>query len=201
MRHDALGLRHAALHLDRLAASAGWFGFPFDRVALEQQLRELAPVDRPHRLRVVLAVDGSVGIEPELLAESHVPVRLAIDTVATQSDDPFCCHKTTWRRHYTEAMSRQADADDVVLVNEHGNAMETTVANLLYRVGGQWFTPSLGDGGLPGIARQVAIASGEVLERSIRADELATCVELAVLNDLRGRRPAVLVAQTVHLTG
>ncbi|HRE03774.1 MAG TPA: aminotransferase class IV, partial [Ilumatobacteraceae bacterium] len=83
-----------------------------------------------------------------------------------RSDDPFCCHKTTFRRHYDEARARHPDADDVVLVNEHGCVVETTIATIAARVGGRWYVPPLGDGGLDGIGRAVALAAGQVEERS-----------------------------------
>ena len=117
---------------------------------------------------------------------------LAIDTVVTRSDDPFCCHKTTWRRHYDEARRRHPLAGDVILVNERGNAIETTIANLAYRIGDRWYCPPLADGGLAGVARAHEIASGRLTERSIAAVTLVDCDELAVVNDLRGWRPAVL---------
>jgi para-aminobenzoate synthetase / 4-amino-4-deoxychorismate lyase len=192
LRHDSRGILNRGVHLDRLEASARWFGFRFDRSSLEAQLALLVPVAEPHRLRLVVEQDGSTTIEQDPLDDAPVPVRLAIDTTVTMSDDPFCCHKTTWRRHYTDARRRHPDADDVVLVNEFGNVMETTISNLLYRIGDRWYTPPLDDGGLPGVGRLLAVASGEVTERSIRAVDVATCDELAVVNDLRGRRPANL---------
>jgi para-aminobenzoate synthetase / 4-amino-4-deoxychorismate lyase len=198
LRHDARGVLNRALHLDRLEASARWFGFQFDRAALEAQLAVLPAVAEPHRLRLVVERDGSTVIEQDPLDEAPVPVRLAVDKVVTLSDDPFSCHKTTWRRHYTDARRRHPDADDVVLVNEHGRIIETTIANVLYRIGDQWFTPPLDDGGLPGIGRKLALASGEVRERPLAADEVASCDELALINDLRGRRPAVLIGSTTQ---
>ena len=118
---------------------------------------------------------------------------MAIDHVTMRSDDPFCCHKTTWRRHYDEARARHPGADDVILVNEHEHAVETTIANLAYRVGDRWYTPPLDDGGLAGVGRSIALADGRLTERSIDAAHLATVDELAVVSSLRGWRPARLV--------
>ena len=190
------GVRNLARHLDRLGQSADWFGFGFDRRAIESVVQRLAPSDSPQRLRIVLDTAGGV----QLIRSEHVltpvPVRLALDTAVMRSDDPFCCHKTTCREHYDRARQRHPQVDDVILVNESGHAVETTVANLAYRLGQEWFVPPLCDGGLAGIGREVALEQGRVGERSIPAVDLVRCDELAVLSDLRGWRPALLL--TTH---
>ncbi|HWL45072.1 MAG TPA: aminodeoxychorismate synthase component I [Ilumatobacter sp.] len=192
LRHEPAGLVNLRAHLDRMEASAGWFGFAFDRPAIVGQLAALSPPARPERVRLALAADGALTVERRPLDPQPLPVTLAIDTEVTRSDDPYCCHKTTWRRHYDDARERHPSAADTVLVNEHGHAIETTIANLAYRVGDRWYCPPLTDGGLPGIARARALAEGRLAERSIRATDLHSCDELAVLNDLRGWRPAQL---------
>ena len=201
LRLDDDGVRHAAEHLARMAASAEWFGVPFDRDAADALLAEVAaqrattgggaaPVER---LRLLLATDGSLTVERSpLVVDGGGPVRLAVDSVVTRSDDPLCCHKTTAREHYEAARRRHPHADDVVLVNEVGHVIETTIANLAVRTAGRWWCPPLSDGGLAGIARQAAIECGQLAERSFTPAELRTADELAVLNDLRGWRRAVL---------
>ncbi len=193
MRHDASGVGNLADHLDRMEAAARWFGFPVDRDRAAAAVAAIPPVDAPHRLRLLAGRDGDVHVEQHPLDDVPSPVRLAVDDQATASDDPFCCHKTTWRRQYDDARRRFPAADDVVLVNEHGAAIETTIANLAYRIGQDWFTPPLADGGLAGIARGRAIAAGRLAERSIAARDLATVDQVAVVNDLRGWRDAVLI--------
>ncbi len=196
LRLDGGGPLHLDEHLDRLEQSADWFGFIFDRSAIQRATGSAKSVET-ERMKILLAPDGSWSIEREPLTEttasrSESPVLLAIDTETTQSDDPFCCHKTTFRRHYLEAIARHPGVDDVVMVNEFGHAIETTIANLAYRLGEQWFVPPLSDGGLAGIGRRVALRDGSIQERSIAAVDLAVCDELAVVNDLRGWRTARL---------
>ena len=81
----------------------------------------------------------------------------------------------------------------MLLVNERAEVVETTIANLLYRLGDEWFTPPLSSGGLPGIGREVLVSSGAVSERVLPLAELSACEELAVVNSLRGRRTAVIL--------
>lgn len=192
LRHDEHGLHHVDDHLDRMAASADWFGIAFDRTDAERRLGEIAPTRGVERVRTVLRPDGTVVVEVAPLDAGPATVRLAIDTVVTRSDDPFCCHKTGSRAHYEAARARHPGADDVVLVNELGHAIETTIANIAYLADGRWWCPPLADGGLAGVARRRAIESGRLAERSIAAVDLARCPEVAVLNDLRGWRPATI---------
>ncbi|MGB0112516.1 MAG: aminodeoxychorismate synthase component I [Ilumatobacteraceae bacterium] len=192
LRNDDAGLRHMSDHVDRMEASARWFGHPFDRDEIEGRLADLPASAVAERVRLLLDRTGALRIERHPLVKSDAPVVLAIDTEITRSDDPYCCHKTTWRRQYDRARQRHPGADDVVMINEHGRAVETTIANLLYRLGECWYCPPLTDGGLPGIARRHALDDGLVVERSIAADDLRRCDELAVINDLRGWRPARL---------
>ncbi len=192
LRLDADGAANVDLHLDRLAATADWFGTPFDRGGCRQLIDAVPATSVVQRLRVLVAPDGAITIEQFPLATFADTVVLAIDSEVTRSDDPFCCHKTTWRRHYDQALQRHPRADDVVLVNEYGKAIETTIANLAYRVGDRWFCPPLTDGGLPGVGREVALRQQRLTERSIDAADLRHCDELAVVNDLRGWRSATL---------
>jgi para-aminobenzoate synthetase/4-amino-4-deoxychorismate lyase len=190
---DERGLLHATQHLDRMEVAAAWFGIAFDRAAATRALDGLAPTSGAQRIRLLLSRQGRLRVESTELDDATASVRLALDTEITRSDDPFCCHKTTARDHYARALERHPGADDVVLVNEIGHAVETTTANLAFRRDARWWVPPLSDGGLAGVGRAAALADGRVAERSIAAVDLASCEELAVVSDLRGWRPATLV--------
>jgi para-aminobenzoate synthetase/4-amino-4-deoxychorismate lyase len=193
LRFDEHGARNLVWHLRRLAASAEYFGFACDATAIAALVQALPTTDVPHRLRIVLDRRGRSRLELVALDDAPAIVRLALSTQRVRSDDPFLCHKTTRRTLYERARSANPLADDVLLVNEHGEVVETTVANLLYRLGDAWFTPPLTSGGLPGIGRQLLVDAGAVSERPLLVDELASCVELAVVSSLRGRRPAAML--------
>ncbi|MCY7298105.1 MAG: bifunctional anthranilate synthase component I family protein/class IV aminotransferase [Ilumatobacteraceae bacterium] len=190
---DAAGARHLARHLRRLSGSAEYFGFACDVPALAADVAAMARPAGPRRLRIVLDRRGRHRMEVIDLNEVPPVVGLAVSTARVCSDDPFMCHKTTRRAVYERARSAHPRADDVVLINERAEVVETTIANLLYRMCGEWFTPPLASGGLPGIGRELLLESGEVRERVLPVTELASCDELAVVNSLRGRRTAVIL--------
>ncbi len=193
LRFDAEGAHELPRHLRRLAASADYFGFACDPVLIAADVAALGVPDGPRRLRIVLDRRGRHRLELVALEGSVPLVRLAVSTARVRSDDPFMCHKTTRRAVYERARSVHSLADDVLLINERAEVVETTTANLLYRIGAEWFTPPLASGGLPGIGRELLLELGEVRERVLPVTELTSCAELAVVNSLRGRRTAVIL--------
>ncbi len=193
LRFDADGAHHLARHLRRLAASAEYFGFACDPSVVAVEVHALALPEQPRRLRIVLDRRGRHRLEVVEFNDAPPVVRLAVSTARVRSDDPFMCHKTTRRAVYERARSAHPRADEVLLVNERGEVVETTITNLLYRLGDEWFTPPLTSGGLPGIGREMLVESGDVCERMLPLAELAECDELAVVNSLRGRRTAVIL--------
>ncbi|MEQ1700884.1 MAG: aminodeoxychorismate synthase component I [Ilumatobacteraceae bacterium] len=193
LRLDAHGVHRLAPHLRRLAASADYFGFPYDTAKIASQVVALPTPRTPHRLRIVLERTGRHRLETFPLDEQPPHVRVAVHAGRVSSSDPFLCHKTTRRAVYDQARAAHPDADDVLLVNERDEVVETTIANLLYRREGQWFTPPLASGGLPGIGRQALVADHTVSERVLPLEELGACDEFAVVNSLRGRRSAEIL--------
>jgi para-aminobenzoate synthetase/4-amino-4-deoxychorismate lyase len=187
------GLRNLERHLDRMADSAAYFGFPFDRSAAVARLTSaVAGVDAA-RVRLALHRTGTFDVDlAPLPAPSSGPVRLAIDLEPVDSAQVWLHHKTTRRRTYTERADRHPDADDVVLVNERGAVTETTIGNLVVLLDGRWWTPPLSAGCLPGVERGRLVDAGELQERSLDIEDLRRADALAVVSSLRGWRPAVL---------
>jgi para-aminobenzoate synthetase/4-amino-4-deoxychorismate lyase len=187
------GLRDLDRHLARLAGSAAWFGFPFDEDATRQRLRTAVPPETEGRVRLLLHRDGRMDVELHPLPPpAQGPVRLAVDAEPVDADSVWLRHKTTRRSVYTQRADRHPDADDVVLTNATGHVTETTIANLAVRLEGRWWTPPLSAGCLPGVARGRLIDEGRLQERDLTPTDLRRAEALAVVNSLRGWRPAVL---------
>jgi para-aminobenzoate synthetase/4-amino-4-deoxychorismate lyase len=197
LRHDpGEGYRRLDEHLARLASSAGFFGFAFDRRVAVATLEREAARFPGHAARVRLLLDrgGRLEAGSAPLEAAPEPVRLAIDRGGSvDPTDPFLFHKTTLRTRYEEAADRHPEADDVVLVNVLGEATETTVANLAVRLEGTWCTPPLTSGLLPGCERAALLADGTLVERRIGVAELERAGAVAVLSSVRGWRAASLV--------
>ncbi len=193
------GVRHLDRHLDRLAGSADYFGFPFDPQHARADLAEATRHAGPARVRLQLDRCGTLSIElAPMPVRPRRPVELVVDAEPVDSTQRWLYHKTTRRHTYTSRARRHPDADDVVLVNEHGQLTETTLANLAVRIDGNWWTPPVAAGCLPGIQRAALVELGQLHERALTPYDLYRADRIAVLNSLRGWRPAVLTAQPGH---
>jgi para-aminobenzoate synthetase / 4-amino-4-deoxychorismate lyase len=195
LRYDAEGPHYLDRHLARLAASADYFSFRFDRTTLQRELDALPPARWPMRLRLTLDRMGVHTVSLTDLGEAAPTVHVGVASTRLRSDNPLTCHKTSARSVYEQAKAEHLDLDDVVMVNEHDEVVETAIASLLYRREGRWFTPPLSAGGLNGIGRGLLVESCEVVEQTLRLDDLASCDEIHVVSSLRGRRPAILVSR------
>ncbi|MGZ8612483.1 MAG: aminodeoxychorismate synthase component I [Actinomycetota bacterium] len=193
LRHDRDGFHHLAEHLDRLGASARYFGFRFDPEAATAALkRSVDGRDRPARIRLTLGHGGDIEVAvSDLPRAPDGPVRVAIDTEPVDPADVWLYHKTTRREPYERRRERRPDVDDVLLVNSRGEVTESTIANLAVRVGGRWVTPPLAAGLLPGSARAALLADGTLVERAVPVRDLDGA-EIALVSSVRGWRAAEL---------
>jgi para-aminobenzoate synthetase/4-amino-4-deoxychorismate lyase len=188
------GLHNSDRHLDRLADSAAYFGFCFDRAAVVDALADAIGGAGPSRVRLALHRDGSVDVVlVPLPAPPAGPVRLVVDLEPVDDGQVWLRHKTTRRDVHTDRAARHPDADDVVLVGRHGFVTETTIANLAVLLDGRWWTPPLSVGCLPGVERGRLVEVGELAERDLTPADLRRADGLAVVNSLRGWRTAVLL--------
>ena len=183
------------LHLDRLESSAQYFGVPVRREVLVERLNTEVDGGGESRVRVSVNRLGRVDISVQShVDEEHRPVAVAVDTEPVDSSSPFLYHKTTRREVYEERRQRHPEADDVLLVNERGEITESTIANVAVKLDGQWCTPPVDAGCLPGIYRHVLLEHGDIVERTIRLSDLEICEGLALMNSVRKWRDAVVVA-------
>jgi para-aminobenzoate synthetase/4-amino-4-deoxychorismate lyase len=191
-------------HLDRLEASADYFGFSIDRPGVLAACRDaVAAKSGILRVRLALSRDGRIAVSVEaehpasfqMGPDGHTDrIVLAIDDEPVDSGDPFLFHKTSLRDPYDERRARHPEADDVVLCNRRGEVTETSLGNLAVRVDGWWATPALDSGCLPGVLRGRLLDRGELIEDTITLDQFLAADAVAVLNSVRGWRPATILA-------
>lgn len=203
---------HAPLrgaHLARLARSAQALGFAWNEnqvtAALDQALADLAQqsstINTPAaRLRLSLNQRGAVAIQVEPLPDLPPgPALLSLNPQRLPNAQPLAAYKTTLRQHYDAAV-RAAMAQgqfDQLFMTEGGWLTEGGRSSVFVKLAGQWCTPPVADGALPGVARAQVLANGldgqPVLERRIWAGELEHAQDWRVCNALRGVLPAQLV--------
>ena len=160
LRLDAGGVRHAGRHVDRLAGIGGLVRLRRStrRRGARPRSPRLAPdavappgagARRPRRRRRGRGV--AAGDRP---ARPAPAVRLAVDDRPIAPTTRSACTRRRTRAAYDAARARHPEADDVVLVNARGEAVETTIANLAR-------SAAAAAGGRPPLARAASPASAE----------------------------------------
>jgi len=124
---------------------------------------------------------------PERLSPDEAqPIRLAVKPI--DSSDLYLRHKTSHRDVYDRAVAEVPDGVEPILFNERGEITESAIANVVYRVGVDWFTPPVASGLLPGTLREELVEQGKLTPRVLRVEELKSVAELALVNGVRGWR-------------
>lgn len=184
-------------HLDRMAATAEYFDFSYERDAVRRRLNELARRLPKHRHRVRVQVDRQgaavAHATPLATGERQPEQRVALAGFPVDPSDPFLYHKTTDRSLYAKALASAPGCDDVLLWNPDGYVTESTVANFAARIDGQLCTPPVECGLLAGTLRRKLLEDGVLVERKILVSELAGLEELYLVNSVRGMQPCRVV--------
>lgn len=81
-----------------------------------------------------------------------------------------------------EALAR--GATDALMLNGQGHVVCATVGNLFVRIGGQWITPPVSDGILPGIAREKILSRMDVKQASLSETDLHAADAVFISNSL-----------------
>ena len=183
-------------HLRRLARSADALGFrqPQDPLG---KLKAAAEGETPLRVRLTMNSRGKIGVTTTPFQEQPQDTvwKLRIAKTRLKSDDSLYRHKTSRREPYEAARAEFSaeEADEVLLLNERGEVCEGTITNVFAEVGeGQFVTPALSSGLLPGILRADLIRERKARSEVLRPEDLRFR-KLFVGNSLRGLIRAELV--------
>ncbi len=191
-------------HLERLAASAAYFRYPFSRPELMTRLDRLA-MDfgaSPLRVRLTLAKSGRIehSATPcpapaeitwptRQTAPSELP-RVIFSTQATDPGSPWLFHKTTLRELYdTEReLALAAGFYEVLFSNTRGEVTEGSITNIFVQQQGSLLTPTMECGLLPGVFRRFLLehAPLPVREAILTRRDLEQAEALFVGNSVRG---------------
>lgn len=127
-------------------------------------------------------------------------VRLSMKPNARYAANEFSgCKILSWSQNltwYEEA--RRQGFDEVVLLNERGEACECTSANIFAATGGEVSTPPLDSGCLPGVTREllldvVRLPGIKVIERALKPRDLERADQVFITSTTRDLLPAVSI--------
>lgn len=181
-------------HLARLQRSARYFGIRVDsaeiRKALEVSVSSGPAV--PQKVRVFVNHAGQVRVELQDAGKTS-PVRVGFARKFTQSTNIHLFHKTTQRTAYDQARATRPDCDDVILWNERGEIMESSVANVVAEIDGKLITPPVSSGLLAGTFRGHMLQHGVIREGVLEKPDLRRAKGIFLINSIRRWIPATLV--------
>ncbi len=182
-------LRHLPDHLARMHGAARHFGFPWPEAAVVDALQALATAHPEGLWRVRLRLDAYGQPTAEAYAATPTPsqVRLQLaDRPFLATHSAFVRYKTTRRDHYAAFAPHAPGVFDTILWNAAGELTETTFGNLAVLINGEWVTPPVACGLLPGVGRTVALREGRLCEAVVRLGDLPRVQGWAFVNSLRG---------------
>ncbi|PVB60262.1 aminodeoxychorismate synthase component I [Labrenzia sp. 011] len=185
-------------HLLRLQASAAYFGFPFDRQAVEATLADRAQVFRgAQRVRLLLGAGGDLSVTATALTPPDgAAVTLVLAGEPVSSTDRFLFHKTTNRAFLDDArkdLQARTGCREVLFCNENGFLTEGSYTTLFVKRNGRLLTPALGHGLLPGTLRAGLLERGLAVEADLMPRDLLTADAIFVGNSVRGLMQARLL--------
>jgi para-aminobenzoate synthetase/4-amino-4-deoxychorismate lyase len=199
MLFDGSGMPFLPLHLDRLASSAAYFEFNFDRSAIESRIEELTallPIGQQFRLRLLLSANGEVALTHTAITQGSSPWAVRISPHRVKADDILLRHKTTQRELYDReyARARQDGFDEAIFLNEKEELAEGAISTLFVKLEGRLVTPPLASGVLPGVFRRHILATEPGAgERPLGLDDLRHAEAVYLGNSVRGLRPVARI--------
>lgn len=176
-------------HIDRLEASARYFGFVFDRSSVLSALEKaVSDLDKsPHRVRLVLSRKGCVKVETAPLKNTsqNRALSVRISPLPVDSLDPLLFHKTTRREPYTSRLNMYPLCEEIILINERGEATECSIGNLVAKLDGRYVTPPISCGLLGGTFRAELLSRGKLTEQVLKVEDLKRAEALYMINSVR----------------
>ncbi len=183
-----------ALHLQRLAWSAGRLGHRLDPVAAAHLLQNhAAEAPGVRKVRLLLAPDGRLTITSAPIEPDSAPLRLALSSIRVDPATQALYLKTEERERYERARREHPTADEVLLINRRGELTEGSYHNLVLRLDNRLVTPPLTCGLLPGVMRQTLLERGIVTEQVLYPADLKRAEAIWLINAVRGWRQGRLM--------
>lgn len=194
------GYRLLEEHLQRLADSAGYFLFSFDKDAIDHQLTQQAAfLTMSHRVRLLLHHDGRIEVTATELPnfrpfDPFLPVvtaplpMVSFSRQQTDQNSPYLFHKTTIREFYDFARKQAAEQGlfEILFTNSRGEVTEGSISNIFIQIDGEILTPPVQCGLLNGSLRRFLLKHGRVREQVLSRQDVETANAVYVGNSILG---------------
>ena len=180
------------LHLQRLCRSAADLKFKFEISEIKKKIVKIKSQSLL-RCRLTLRFDGKINITTAPLILNSTTWILGLSETILSSSDPWLLHKSSNRGLYdAERANLPHGIDEFIYLNERNEVCEGTITNIFVKKAGQWITPPLSSGCLPGVLRRKKIEDGSCKVKIVTFSDLHDAEKITVGNALRGEIEAVL---------
>ena len=160
-----------------MKASAAELGFSFDRHEARNRIHALCfQLDRPAKLRLLLARSGEIALETMPLPPTvDGAVECIVLPLPVVTSDWRLRHKSSDRGFYDVALAvaKERGAYEALFVRDDGLVTEGSFTNLFVERGGKLLTPRVSLGLLPGVLRRRLLDEGRAEEAELTLDDLA----------------------------
>ena len=180
------------LHLERMCKSAANLKFKFEIIKIKEKILEINSQSRL-RCRLTLRIDGTFNLTTAPLSPNSKTWVLRLSNSILSSSDPWLLHKSSNRGLYDAERANLPDGiDELIYLNERNEVCEGTITNIFVKIAGQWLTPPLSSGCLPGVLRRKKIEDASCKVKIVTFSDLQDAEKITVGNALRGEIEAVL---------
>lgn len=189
-------------HITRASRSASILGM---RIPSEREIRDAVSgvlSKTPEslefgRLRVTFQRDGELELVHETYHPWSNPARLTISERPIDETSPSIGMKTLPFNENIECLkwAHEQGFDDAVRFNTSGEVAESAISNLLLKIDGQWVTPNLSSGCLPGITRGLVLEWFDVAEKTLIREDLENAQSIYLLSSLKDAQPVSVLGQ------
>ncbi len=195
LRTEDGSVQQLARHMRRVIASGRELKIPIPREDLISQAIEELLAATPHavgRLRLSFSIERFVATH-EAYSSDDKPFRVIV------SQKPS---STVGRQYKVFPYSGRLDllneataagCDEVIQIDPDDRVCEGAVSNYAFRIEGQWRTPPITAGILPGVIRAIAVEKCGVVVRDVSRTDAVSCEAAIVMSSLKIALPVASI--------
>lgn len=195
LRTENGSVQFLARHMRRVVASARVLEIPVpDEDLVSQAIDELLAAT-PHevgRLRLSFSKERFIATHESYTSEEK-PLKVMVShelssTVGRQYKVfPYSARLNMLQEAIT------AGCDELIQIDQHDRVCEGAVSNYAFRIGGQWRTPPITAGILPGVIRAIAVEKCGVVVKDLSRADVTSCEAAIVLSSLKIALPVASI--------
>jgi branched-chain amino acid aminotransferase len=191
-------------HMRRAIDSAERLGIKLPTENLIREAIASVLVSEPNvvgRLRLLFSAKDFLVVH-QSYEDLRNPQKVCVQTESAKTQEFVMKSYPYTNRLELLASVKQNGFDEVICINDKNDVTEGAVSNFAFLLDGNWVTPPLSAGVLPGVIRAIAIERCGVKVRSISVDEVANIEGALVLSSLKIALPVVFIDdRQLHIKG